>query len=112
MNRTDCADDARAVAMLRAGAASLLALTITLSGPGFACAQTPGAQVMSLAEALDRADRDYPTIKAALLDRTAASHRVAEAKTAYLPQVNLLLHVGTRNSERLDARFMTPFDAH
>lgn len=50
-------------------------------------------QSLSLGAALDFADRNYPSVKAALQERVAADRRVDEAKTAYLPDVNLLWEI-------------------
>lgn len=60
---------------------------------GGARAQDTGVRTLSVADALDLADQQYPAVKAALQDETAADRRVDEAKTAYLPQVNLLAQI-------------------
>jgi outer membrane protein TolC len=70
-----------------------------LAAAGLAAASRAQAQpaatgpALSLGEALDYADRQYPAVKAALEESTAADRRVDEAKTAYLPQVNLLYQI-------------------
>jgi outer membrane protein TolC len=80
--------------MTRGRIARVCALTaVGLAAAASAHAQAPAPQALSLAEALDYADRNYPAVKAALEDRVAADHRVDEAKTAYLPQVNLLYQI-------------------
>lgn len=50
-------------------------------------------QSLSLGDALDYVDRNYPSVKAALQERVAADRRVDEARTAYLPDVNLLWEI-------------------
>jgi outer membrane protein TolC len=72
-----------------------LAAAVAVAAAGGAHAQQPAppGPGLSLAEALDYADRQYPAVKAALEERTAADRRVDEAKTAYLPQVNLLYQI-------------------
>jgi outer membrane protein TolC len=80
--------------MARKRVAQLCALAaVGLAATG-ARAQGPASRpALSLAEALDYADRQYPAVKAALEERTVADRRVDEAKTAYLPQVNLLYQI-------------------
>jgi outer membrane protein TolC len=84
----------RGIAQRFSLAAAGLAVTGLAAAATCARAQeaAPGPFV-SLAEALDYADRQYPAVKAALAERTAADHRVDEARTAYLPQVNLLWQI-------------------
>ena len=62
--------------------------------------------------ALGRADGRYPKMLRALsrADLLILDDWGPESLNA--DQRRDLLDVGTRNSERLDARFMTPFDAH
>lgn len=48
---------------------------------------------MSLANALDYVDAHYPAVKAALEEKTSADRGVDVARTAYLPQVNLLWQI-------------------
>lgn len=80
--------------MARGRVAQLCALAAVGLAASGARAQPPVAgPALSLAEALDYVDRQYPTVKAALEERTAADHRVDEARTAYLPQVNLLWQI-------------------
>jgi outer membrane protein TolC len=48
---------------------------------------------LTLAEALDYAAANYPAVKAALEQKTAADREVDAARAAYLPQVNLLWQI-------------------
>lgn len=56
-------------------------------------AQAPPAPPLSLAEALDYARTHYPSVRAALAQKVAADRDVDLARTAYLPQVNLLYQI-------------------
>jgi outer membrane protein TolC len=56
-------------------------------------AQSSTAQALSLLQALDYADAHYPAVKAALEEKTSADRTVDVARTAYLPQVNLLWQI-------------------
>jgi outer membrane protein len=67
-------------------AAGLLAATT-------ARAQPPTPRALSLAEALDYARTHYPSVRAALAQKVAADRDVDLARTAYLPQVNLLYQI-------------------
>lgn len=51
------------------------------------------AHVLGLGEALDYARTHYPTVRAALAQKTAADRDVDVARAAYLPQVNLLYQI-------------------
>lgn len=80
--------------MTRGRGVTLCALAIVgLSVTGVRAQPPAPGPALSLPEALDYADRQYPAVKAALEDETAADRRVDEAKTAFLPQVNLLYQI-------------------
>jgi outer membrane protein TolC len=64
---------------------------LALSGQA-AQAQSP-SQPLSLSEALDYARTHYPSVRAALAQKVAADRDVDLARTAYLPQVNLLYQI-------------------
>ena len=53
----------------------------------------PAAGPLRLAEALDYAQSHYPSVRAALAQKVAAGRDVQAARTAYLPQVNLLWQI-------------------
>ena len=53
-------------------------------------AQAAGGQDMTLARVIETAKEHYPTIKAALAQQQAARSAIGLAKTAYLPQAELL----------------------
>jgi outer membrane protein TolC len=80
-------------------AAAALALLVSGAG-GRVLAQTqaqaqdrPPASSLSLVEALDYARAHYPSVRAALAQKTAAERDVDAARAAYLPQVNLLWQI-------------------
>ncbi|HEX3366099.1 TolC family protein [Phenylobacterium sp.] len=56
-------------------------------------ASSPAAGRLGLADALDYASANYPSVKAALEQRVAAERDVDVARAAYLPQVNLLYQI-------------------
>lgn len=56
-------------------------------------AQSPPGQAFGLLQALDYAGAHYPAVKAALEEKTSADRTVDVARTAYLPQVNLLWQI-------------------
>ncbi len=62
--------------------------------------------------ALGRADGRYPKMLRALSSTDLLILDDWGPESLNADQRRDLLDVGTRNSERLDARFMTPFDAH
>jgi hypothetical protein len=53
----------------------------------------PPATRLSLADALDYASTNYPSVKVALEQKVAADRDVDVARAAYLPQVNLLWQI-------------------
>ncbi len=73
------------------------ACALLLSSLGGAAVAQPApsgpAAHLSLAEALDYASANYPSVKAALEQKTAADRDVDVARAAYLPQVNLLYQI-------------------
>ena len=76
----------------------LLGASASIAGAPSAWAQAtvspePKAQSLSLSQALDYADQNYPSVKAALQERVAADKRVDEARAAFLPDVNLLWEI-------------------
>jgi outer membrane protein len=75
-----------------AGGAALAALLSAASGHA---QPAPGASAgpVRLVDALDYARTHYPTVRAALAQKTAADRDVDVARAAYLPQVNLLYQI-------------------
>jgi outer membrane protein len=77
------------------GVSGVAVLVLMLSGVAVA-QPTTGVQPtarLSLADALDYASVNYPSVKAALEQKTAADRDVDVARAAYLPQVNLLYQI-------------------
>ncbi|MGZ3276769.1 MAG: TolC family protein [Caulobacteraceae bacterium] len=72
---------------------SATALATAALAVGAARAQPPSSAPVTLAEALDYARTHYPSVRAALAQKVAADRDVDVAKTAYLPQVNLLYQI-------------------
>ncbi len=77
-----------------------LMLCLTLAVPATLTAQTlpvdgeaASASAMTLAEALSYSREHYPAVRSALADKEAAARDVDVARTAYLPQVNLLAQI-------------------
>jgi outer membrane protein len=60
---------------------------------GAAHAQPSAVQLLTLPQALDYARTHYPSVRAALAQKVAADRDVDLARTAYLPQVNLLYQI-------------------
>lgn len=69
------------------------ALPTAFLWPGQAYAQAPAATPLTLPDALDYARTHYPSVRAALAQKVAADRDVDLARTAYLPQVNLLYQI-------------------
>ncbi|MFT6568552.1 MAG: outer membrane protein TolC [Sphingomonas echinoides] len=61
----------------------------------------PAADVITLGEALDYADSNYPAIKAALNERLSAARQIDVARTAYLPQINLLAQINRATANNI-----------
>ncbi len=64
-----------------------------VTSPGFAqteASSSPAARKLTLADAIDSAEANYPKVKAALEQKSAASAAVGLARTAYLPRIDLL----------------------
>jgi outer membrane protein TolC len=55
--------------------------------------QTPPTKPLGLAQALNYAQTNYPSVQAALEEKVAAAKLTDVAKTAYLPQETLLLQI-------------------
>lgn len=75
---------------LRMGLAQGAALLAMLGG---------GAHADTLADAIDAAYRNNPTLAAARIDTRSADEGVVQARSGYLPQVDLTASVGMRSSE-------------
>jgi outer membrane protein TolC len=75
------------LALVAAAAALALATAVR------AADEAPATVRLSLGEALDYAAANYPSVKAALEQKVAADRDVDLARTAYLPQVNLLWQI-------------------
>jgi outer membrane protein len=82
----------RRAAASMVAAASLPPLFAVAAPPETAPPRTTSTR-LSLVDALDYADANYPAVKAALEEKTAAERGVDVARAAYLPQVNLLWQI-------------------
>ena len=74
-----------------------MALLLVLAGYSAvftAEAQTPAAEIpppkLTLAQAIDLAEKNYPQIRASLEQQVAAQGGIAVARTVYLPRADIL----------------------
>lgn len=74
---------------------------VLLAGPGLLiAAQNPASDVLTLAQAVERASKNYPSIRVSQEELNASAAGIRLARTAYLPRIDGVAQVnrGTRNN--------------